>query len=212
MIDKILEFALRQRSVVVLGACALVVAGIFSAIHLRIDAVPDITGVQVQVNTEVPALAAEESEKLVTQPIEQELAGLPGLHEMRSLTKFGLSQVTLQFHDGTDLFRARQLVAERMQGVADRLQSFEIPAEAVESNAGVGFTLEATAQTESVAAGRRITATWTLRSRRGEVAGTHQQSTTLTEAALTAGTGADIGDFANDAGAAIAAFIVGIVM
>lgn len=121
MIDKILEFALRQRSVVVLGACALVVAGIFSAIHLRIDAVPDITGVQVQVNTEVPALAAEESEKLVTQPIEQELAGLPGLHEMRSLTKFGLSQVTLQFHDGTDLFRARQLVAERMQGVADRL-------------------------------------------------------------------------------------------
>ena len=121
MIDKILEFALRQRTVVVLGAIALLVAGLWSARHLPIDAVPDITGVQVQINTEVPALAAEESEKLVTQPIEQELAGLPGLQEMRSLTKFGLSQVTLQFHDGTDIFRARQLVAERLQGITDRL-------------------------------------------------------------------------------------------
>ena len=121
MIDRILEFSLRQRTVVVLGAIALLVAGLWSATHLPIDAVPDITGVQVQINTEVPSLAAEESEKLVTQPIEQELAGLPGVEEMRSLTKFGLSQVTLQFKDGTDIYRARQLVAERLQGIADRL-------------------------------------------------------------------------------------------
>jgi cobalt-zinc-cadmium resistance protein CzcA len=123
MIDRILVFSLRQRSAVLLGAVALLGAGLWSARHLPIDAVPDITGIQVQVNTEVSALAAEESEKLVTQPIELELAGLPGVQEMRSITKFGLSQVTLQFRDGTDIFRARQLVAERLQGVLENLPS-----------------------------------------------------------------------------------------
>jgi len=121
MIERILEFSLRQRAVVLLGAVALLGAGLWSATHLPIDAVPDITGVQVQVNTEVPALAAEESEKLVTRPIEIEMAGLPGMEDMRSLTKFGLSQVTLDFKDGTDIFRARQLVAERLQGVLEKL-------------------------------------------------------------------------------------------
>ena len=121
MIDKILEFAMRQRAVVLLGAFGLLGGGAWSAWHLPIDAVPDITGVQVQVNTEVAALAAEESEKLITRPIEVELAGLPGVEEMRSLTKFGLSQVTLQFADGTDVYRSRQLVAERLQNAIEQL-------------------------------------------------------------------------------------------
>src|SRR6266498_4457106 len=121
MINSILEFSLRQRAFVFLAAVGLLGVGLWSATHLPIDAVPVITGVQVQINTEVPALAAEESEKLVTQPIERELAGLPGVQEMRSLTKFGLSQVTLNFADGTDIYRARQLVAERLQGVLDSL-------------------------------------------------------------------------------------------
>ncbi len=121
MIDRILEFSLRQRALVLFAAIALLAGGVWSALHLPIDAVPDITGVQVQINTEVPALAAEESEKLVTRPIEIEMAGLPGMEEMRSLTKFGLSQVTLNFKDGTDIFRARQLVAERLQGVLEEL-------------------------------------------------------------------------------------------
>jgi heavy metal efflux system protein len=121
MIYKILEFSLRQRAIVLLATVALVGGGIWSAVKLPIDAVPDITGVQVQINTEIPALAAEESEKLVTRRIELEMAGLPGLEEMRSLTKFGLSQVTLNFKDGTDVFRARQLVAERLQGVLEEL-------------------------------------------------------------------------------------------
>src|SRR3989449_1173201 len=121
MINSILEFSLRQRALVLLGAVALLGAGVWSAFHLPIDAVPDITGVQVQINTEVPALAAEESEKLVTRPIEIEMAGLSGMEDMRSLTKFGLSQVTLNFRDGTDIFRARQLVAERLQGVLESL-------------------------------------------------------------------------------------------
>src|SRR6266511_4871868 len=101
MIARILEFSLRQRAIVLLGAVALLGVGLWSATHLPIDAVPDITGVQVQINTEVASLAAEESEKLITQPIEIALAGLPGVEEMRSLTKFGLSQVTIQLQDGT---------------------------------------------------------------------------------------------------------------
>ncbi|PYK61645.1 MAG: CusA/CzcA family heavy metal efflux RND transporter [Verrucomicrobia bacterium] len=121
MINRILEFSLRQRAIVLFAAVALLAGGLWSALNLPIDAVPDITGVQVQINTEVPALAAEESEKLVTRPIEIEMAGLPGMQEMRSLTKFGLSQVTLDFSDGTDIFRARQLVAERLQGVLESL-------------------------------------------------------------------------------------------
>src|SRR6266487_2276788 len=121
MIDRILEFSLRQRAIVLFAAVALLAGGLWSALNLPIDAVPDITGVQVQINTEVPALAAEESEKLVTRPIEIEMAGLPGMEEMRSLTKFGLSQVTLNFADGTDIYRARQLVAERLQGVLEKL-------------------------------------------------------------------------------------------
>ncbi len=127
MIDRILEFSLRQRAVVLLGAVALLAAGLWSVLHLPIDAVPDITGVQVQINTVVPALAAEESEKLVTQIIEREMAGLPGMEEMRSLTKFGLSQVTLDFADGSDIFRARQLVAERLQGVLEQLPAGALP-------------------------------------------------------------------------------------
>ena len=127
MIDRILESSLRQPGFILLAAIVLLAAGLWSAVHLPIDAVPDITAPQVQVNTEVPALAAEESEKLVTQPIEIALAGLPGVAEMRSLTKFGLSQVTIQFKDGTDIYRARQLVAERLQGVLERLPAGALP-------------------------------------------------------------------------------------
>lgn len=127
MIDKILEFSMRQPGFILLAAAILFSAGLWAALHLPIDAVPDITAPQVQVNTEVLALAAEESEKLVTQPIEIALAGLPGVEEMRSLTKFGLSQVTIQFKDGTDIYRARQLVAERLQGVLERLPAGAVP-------------------------------------------------------------------------------------
>ena len=121
MIDAIIAWALRQRAVVLLGAAVLLGAGLYAALHLPVDAVPDITNVQVQVNTSVPALAPEEIERLVTIPVEVELSGLPGLQERRSLTKSGLSQVTLIFEDGTDLYRSRQLVAERLQGLLGQL-------------------------------------------------------------------------------------------
>ncbi len=121
MLNRILEFSLRQRPVVLLAALLLTAGGFWQAARLPIDAVPDITGVQVQVNTEVSALAPEEAEKLVTWPLETELAGLPGLIEMRSITKSGLSQLTLQFTDQTDIHRARQQVLERLQMAEDRL-------------------------------------------------------------------------------------------
>src|SRR6478735_7713977 len=121
MIDRILEFSLRQRALVVAGALALAALGLWSAWHLPIDAVPDITGVQVQVNTEVPALAPEEIEKLVTFPLETELSGVPGMEEVRSLSKFGLSQITVLFKDGTDIYRARQLISERLQNAIEKL-------------------------------------------------------------------------------------------
>jgi cobalt-zinc-cadmium resistance protein CzcA len=121
MIDKILEFAVRQRVLVLMGALALLLIGVWSANKLPMDAIPDITGVQVQVNTTVPALAPDEVEKLVTVPLEMALGGVPGVTEMRSLSRFGLSQTTLQFTDKTDVYRARQLVTERLQSAADSL-------------------------------------------------------------------------------------------
>ncbi|MEY5010666.1 MAG: Cobalt-zinc-cadmium resistance protein CzcA [Verrucomicrobiota bacterium] len=114
MLNALLAFSLRQRLLVVLGALGLLAAGLVSLLHLPIDAVPDLTGPQVQVNVSVPALAPEESERAITRPIEMALSGMPGVTDSRSLTKFGLSQVTVDFEDGTDIFRARQLVNERL--------------------------------------------------------------------------------------------------
>ena len=121
MIDRILEFSVRQRVLVLMGAFALLLGGLWSGTKLPMDAIPDITGVQVQVNTAVPALAPDEVEKLVTVPLEMALGGVAGVTEMRSLSRFGLSQVTLQFTDSSDIYRARQLVMERLQTAADSL-------------------------------------------------------------------------------------------
>jgi heavy metal efflux system protein len=121
MIHRILEFSLRQRALVILATLLLIGVGIWSAMRLPIDAVPDITNIQVQFNTSVPALAPEEIEKLVTVPLENEMAGLPNMIELRSLSKFGLSQVTMVFKDGTDVYRTRQLASERLQAALEHL-------------------------------------------------------------------------------------------
>ena len=121
MLDRILEFSLRQRALVMLATFILVAVGVWSALRLPLDAVPDITNPQVQINTAISALAPEEIEKQVTFPIESEMSGIPGMVELRSLSKSGLSQVTMIFEDGTDLYRARQLVSERLQQVGEEL-------------------------------------------------------------------------------------------
>src|SRR5688500_6495360 len=102
MLKRLLECSIRQRTVVFLETVVFAAVGLWSALRLPVDAVPDITNVQVQINTEVPALAPEEIEKLVTFPIESEMSGIAGVTELRSLSRLGLSQVTLVFQDDTD--------------------------------------------------------------------------------------------------------------
>ena len=109
----LLSFCVDHARGVILVLVATVLVGLYSFTRLPVDAVPDISPVQVQVNTLVKGLAPEEVEKQVTFPLETELAGVPGMEEIRSLSKFGLSQITLIFRDGTDLFRARQMISER---------------------------------------------------------------------------------------------------
>ncbi len=121
MVDAILTFSLRQRWLVL--ACVLAVAA-FSAwnfTRLPIDAVPDITNVQVQINTTAAGYSPLEVEQRVTFPIETGMSGLPKLQYTRSLSRYGLSQVTVVFEDGTDIYAARQLVNERIQQVRDQL-------------------------------------------------------------------------------------------
>lgn len=121
MIDRLIEFSLRQRGFVLFATLVLVLVGLWSAVRLPMDAVPDITNVQVQINTAVPALAPEEIEQQVTYPIEVEMGGIERLVEVRSLSKFGLSQVTLIFEDGTDIYRARQLAGEKLTAALEAL-------------------------------------------------------------------------------------------
>ena len=102
-------------------AVLLIIAGMWSAMHLPIDAVPDISPTQVVIDTHVAALAPEEVERLVTYPIEVAMGGLPRLDSTRSLSRYGVSEVVLQFKDGTDIYWARQLVSERLQSVRDQL-------------------------------------------------------------------------------------------
>lgn len=121
MIHQIIRFSIEQRFFVVLFAVLLVGAGLWSGVNLPIDAVPDITNKQVQINTTAPALAPEEVERQITFPIEVALAGLPRLKETRSISQFGLSQVTAVFEDAVDIYFARQLVLERLQAAKERL-------------------------------------------------------------------------------------------
>ena len=121
MVLKAVELSLRHRALVLLATLILIGVGLWSASRLPIDSVPDITNPQVLLNTAVPALAPEEIEKLVTLPIESQMSGLPGMIELRSLSKFGLSQIRMTFEDGVDLYRTRQLVAERLLSAVEKL-------------------------------------------------------------------------------------------
>ncbi len=113
--SRIIRFALEQRFLIIILTLVLVGIGIYSMLKLPIDAVPDVTNVQVQVNTNAPALGPLEVEQQITFPVEVAMSGLPGVTEIRSLSKFGLSQVTVVFEDGTDIYFARQLILERLQ-------------------------------------------------------------------------------------------------
>ncbi|AVI87177.1 MULTISPECIES: CusA/CzcA family heavy metal efflux RND transporter [Pseudomonas] len=121
MFERLIQFAIEQRIVVMLAVLLMAGLGIASYQKLPIDAVPDITNVQVQINTSAPGFSPLETEQRITYSIETSMAGLPGLQQTRSMSRSGLSQVTVIFEDGTDLFFARQQVSERLQVAKDQL-------------------------------------------------------------------------------------------
>ena len=128
MIDKLIVVSLTHRWLVLIVVLALVALGIHNAQRLPIDAVPDITNVQVQVNTEAPGYSPLEAEQRITFPIETAMAGIPHLDYTRSLSRYGLSQVTVVFKEGTDIYLARQLINERLSEVKGQLPANIEPA------------------------------------------------------------------------------------
>lgn len=121
MIDKILQFALQQRLLVLMATVLLIGSGLWAMKKLPVDAFPDVTNVQVQILTVSGGMAPTEMEKLVTSPIETSMGGIPKLKEVRSISKIGLSVITVIFEDGVDIYFARQQVFERLQQAKERL-------------------------------------------------------------------------------------------
>ncbi|MBU2115736.1 MAG: CusA/CzcA family heavy metal efflux RND transporter, partial [Gammaproteobacteria bacterium] len=128
MINTLLKFALERRYLVLVLTVLLSITGLYNALHLPMDAVPDITNVQVQINTEAHGYSPLEAEQRLTVLIENAMAGLPKLQYSRSLSRYGMSQVTLVFNDGTDIYWARQQVSERLQAVRAKLPADTTPA------------------------------------------------------------------------------------
>lgn len=122
-LDRLIALALRNKALVIIGLVLLVSLGVRSAQRLPIDAVPDVTNVQVQILTDAPGLAPLEVERFVTYPVELAMAGLPRTEEVRSLSRFGLSVVTVVFEEGTELYWARQLVSERLPDAREAIPS-----------------------------------------------------------------------------------------
>jgi cobalt-zinc-cadmium resistance protein CzcA len=118
-LNGIVAWSLRHRAIVLICALGLVIGGAYAAVELPIDAVPDITNVQVQIITPAPALSPVEVEQYVTVPVERAMSGIPKVEEVRSISKYGLSVVTVVFNDGTDIYFARQMVLERMRAAED---------------------------------------------------------------------------------------------
>lgn len=121
MLEKVLHFSLLQRFLVIVAALMVVAFGLISWNQLTLDAVPDITTNQVVVNTETGGMSPEEVEKLVTFPVETSMGGIPGVEQVRSLSQYGLSQVTVTFRDDVDTYFARNLVSERLSSVKESL-------------------------------------------------------------------------------------------
>ncbi|HKV35084.1 MAG TPA: CusA/CzcA family heavy metal efflux RND transporter [Pyrinomonadaceae bacterium] len=121
MINGLIRFAVSQRLLVLLMVAIMMGAGVYSLLHLPIDAVPDVTNVQVQVLTAAPSLAPLEIERQITFPVEVAMSGLPDIEEIRSVSKFGLSAVTVVFHDSVDTYFARQLVLERLSQAREQI-------------------------------------------------------------------------------------------
>jgi len=127
VIPSLIRSALSQRLVVIVIALVLCGFGLRESLRLSVDAFPDVTNIQVQIATEAPGRSPEEIERFITVPLEISMTGLPGLTEMRSLNRSGLSIITLVFTDKTDVYFARQLVTERLIEVSTRMPDGVVP-------------------------------------------------------------------------------------
>ena len=121
MIERLIDAALKHRLGVTLAAALAALGGVIAMTRLPIDAMPDVTSVQVQILTKAPALGPVEIEQFITRPIENAMAGLPALEQVRSISRYGLSAITVVFHDGTDIYWARTLVAQRLAAAQEQI-------------------------------------------------------------------------------------------
>lgn len=150
MFERILRFAIEQPWLVLLAVLGMAGVGVYSYQRLPIDAVPDITNVQVQINAAVPGASPLETEQRVTFPIETAMAGLPHLRQTRSLSRSGFAQITVIFDDGTDLYFARQLVSERLQAASNELpQGVEVTLGPISTGLGEIFLWTVEAEPEA---------------------------------------------------------------
>lgn len=127
MLNRIIDWSVSNRLLVVLGLIAVLGAAGMLIPKLNLDAFPDVTNVQVQINTEAEGLAAEEVEQLITYPIEAVMYALPDVEEVRSISKTGLSVITVVFKESTDIYFARQLVFERLQDAREQIPRRRAP-------------------------------------------------------------------------------------
>ena len=150
MFDTFIRFVLNQRALVILGTLLVAGAGVFAWKSLPIDAFPDTTNVQVMILTDAPGLAPLDVEQQITSPVELALQGLPGVVQVRSLSKAALSQVIVVLEDDVDLYLARQLVFQRLQGAKEQLPDWAEP-EMGPISTGLGeiyqYTLESATHT-----------------------------------------------------------------
>ncbi len=178
MLRKIVDLSLENRALVLLASLLLVVGGGYALTQLPIDAVPDITNVQVQVLTKAPALGPVEMEQFVTYPVEAAMNGLPRLKEIRSVSRYGLSAVTIVFEDGVNIFFARQLVAERLVQAREAIPEGLGNPEMGPVTTGLGDVFQFTVEGEGVSAmERRSILDWMIAPRLRAVPGVTEVNT-----------------------------------
>ncbi|MCK6682604.1 MAG: CusA/CzcA family heavy metal efflux RND transporter [Thermoanaerobaculia bacterium] len=157
MLVRLVDFSLENRAVILIAALLVVTLGGYALTQLPIDAVPDITTIQVQVLTKAPALGPVEMEQFVTYPVEASMNGLPSLKEIRSISRYGLSAVTVVFEDGVDVYFARQLVAERLAAAREAIPEGLGNPEMGPVTTGLGDVFQFTVEGEGVSAMERRT-------------------------------------------------------
>lgn len=174
MFEKIIRFAIQQRWLVMLAVLGMAAVGVYNYQRLPIDAVPDITNVQVQINTSAAGYSPLEVEQRITYPLETVMAGLPNLEQTRSLSRYGLSQLAVIFKDGTDIYFARQLVNQRIQEAKDSLPDGVVPAMGPIST-GLGeiylWTLESEPESAYTPADLREMQDWIIKPQLRQVSG-----------------------------------------